>query len=193
MRLSCCGPEPTRWGTCATTARLDTDRDGSGDACDNDIDADCINNSADNCPLVATCSRRANARRQSERLRGALRPDRRAGGKLPKGRSTVQSPEGGGACSVQPDVLPMKDALTAAGALGPGAARFDRLGALRRRSVHRAEQGSLQSRRSEPEPQSPIEGEDRQFEPAQLPRLDHLRKIVGSFSAPVGTTFHEGA
>ena len=36
--------------------QLDTDNDGTGDACDNDKDNDGINNNQDNCPLVSNPS-----------------------------------------------------------------------------------------------------------------------------------------
>ena len=36
----------------ANTNQLDTDKDNAGDACDEDIDNDNIENMEDNCPLV---------------------------------------------------------------------------------------------------------------------------------------------
>ena len=39
----------------ANPDQLDTDSDGTGDACDTDDDGDGDNDGSDNCPLIANC------------------------------------------------------------------------------------------------------------------------------------------
>ena len=45
----------------------DTDGDGKGDACDEDMDGDSVNNNVDNCPYVANAGQSDTDRRLSQK------------------------------------------------------------------------------------------------------------------------------